>query len=172
MASSFGSVSRVGGRDRPWAPVAVAAINGELDGLIGWRRFSPGGSLMINPTTARTLIMGGPEATTWFSFEAGDYGRYDRDWLKPGEVIERLNCSAVDLRYLEVQGHLWSTPKAEKTIDRRKFSRMWMTTREAAARLGWSRAMCGKRWSGITCEILWATAFISVMSWNRSWRWR
>lgn len=130
----------VGGRDKPWAPVVMAAINGELDGLIGWPRFSPGGSLMINPTTARTLIMGGPEATTWFSFEAGDYGRYYRDWLKPGEVIERLNCSAVDLRYLEAQGHLWPTPKAEKTIYRREyvdeFSRMWMTTREAAARLG------------------------------------
>lgn len=129
----------VGGREKPWAPVVMAAINGKLDGLVGWSETGRGSSLVLNPVTARTLIMGGPDATAWFSFRKEDYGSFYRDWLKPGEVAERLNCSAVDLPFLEERGHLCPIPKREKTVYHRgqvdEFSRLWMTTREAAARL-------------------------------------
>lgn len=130
----------VGGREKPWAPVVMAAINGKLDGLIGWPMSGLSATLRINPVTARTLIMGGPEASPWFSFKVDDYGAYYRDWLKPAEVIDQLNCAPVDLKILENRRLLRPKPKTECTVYPRErvdeFSRTWMTNREAAARLG------------------------------------
>jgi hypothetical protein len=130
----------VGGREKPWAPIILDGMLGRLPGeLVRWverGRLTYG----IRRTTARALLMGGPEGRAWYQFPRTSYGEFDRDELKPGEVAEYLNCSAVDLSWLIEQRCLLPIPGVEPRRFRRRdvesLGAVWMTAREAAARLG------------------------------------
>ncbi|MEN5229135.1 hypothetical protein [Brevundimonas naejangsanensis] len=130
----------VGGREKPWGPVLAAWLTGSLPGGLADNSASAAPALSISATVARSLVMGGPSATPWFSFEPEQYGDLGRDWFSPGETIAYLNCSAVEISYLVERGHL--CPLAGQGRIRygrnevEEFARAWMNTREAAARLG------------------------------------
>lgn len=129
----------VGGREKPWGPVLAAWLTGSLPGgLANKSAFAPP-VLSIPAAVARSLVMGGPSATPWFSFELEHYGDLRRDWFSPGETVAYLNCSAVEISYLVERGHLRPLLGPGRTRYGRseveEFARVWMNTREAAARL-------------------------------------
>lgn len=130
----------VGGREKPWAPILLDGVLGRLPG--GLFRWVEAGRLRfgISQTTARALLMGGPCARAWYDFPRTSYGEFDRDELRPGEAAEYLNCSAVDLSWLIEQRCLLPIAGVEPRRFRRRdvesLGAVWMTGREAAARLG------------------------------------
>lgn len=130
----------VGGRDKPWGPVLASWLNGSLPGGLvnAGKPGSP--TLAIYTDVARAIVMGGPSATPWFSFEPRDYEEPPRDWLSPGETATHLNCSAVEISFLLANGHLVPIKGVERTRYWRRevedFGRAWMTNREAAMRMG------------------------------------
>ena len=130
----------VGGREKPWGPVLAAWLAGSLPGgLANKSAFAPP-VLSIPAVVARSLVMGGPAASPWFSFELEHYGELRRDWFSPGETAAYLNCSAVEISFLIERGHLRPLPRQGRTRYGRseveEFARAWMNTREAATRLG------------------------------------
>lgn len=131
----------VGGREKPWSAILDEGLAGRFPGgLYRDESSSSGVGLVVHPTVARGLIMGGPGAQPWYRFDTRQYGAFQRGWMSPGEVQVFLNCSSVDLAWLVETGRLKSMPRAERTrfsrADVETISRDWMTTREAAARLG------------------------------------
>lgn len=59
--------------------------------------------------------------------------------MTPGEVMDYLNCSAVEISWLRERDLLaprqWVSPTSYERIRVEAFGRQWMSTREAAARL-------------------------------------
>lgn len=129
----------VGGREKPWGPVIAAGINGKLPGSLRLIETETAYKLAIHDTTARAIVMGGPEAQMPYTFDPLQYGEYDRTWLAPFEVEEYLNCTAQDVVWLRNRGHL-NKLEHEKPrycrISVQKAGAMFMTSREAAMRLG------------------------------------
>ncbi|MFN3535937.1 MAG: helix-turn-helix domain-containing protein [Brevundimonas sp.] len=130
----------VGGREKPWGPVLAAGLNGCLPGGLTNGAVLGTPVFMISTAVANSLVMGGPSASPWLSFEPDHYGDLRRDWFSPGETVSYLNCSAVEISYLIDKGRLH--PLAREGLTRfartevEEFGRVWMNTREAAARLG------------------------------------
>lgn len=130
----------VGGREKPWGPILAAWLKGSLPGgLTNDAVFGPP-VLTIPTAVARSLVMGGPSAAPWFSFQPEHYGDLRRDWFSPGETAAYLNCSAVEISFLLDKGHLHPLAGQNRTRFARSevedFAQLWMNTREAAARLG------------------------------------
>lgn len=130
----------VGGREKPWGPILAAWLKGSLPGgLTNDAVFGPR-VLTISTAVARSLVMGGPSADPWFSFQPEHYGDLRRDWFSPGEAAAYLNCSAVEISILLEKGHLHPLGGQNRTRFARseveEFAQVWMNTREAAARLG------------------------------------
>lgn len=130
----------VGGREKPWGPILAAWLKGSLPGgLTNDAVFGPR-VLTISTAVARSLVMGGPSADPWFSFQPEHYGDLRRDWFSPGETAAYLNCSAVEISFLLEKGHLHPLADQDRTRFARSevedFAQVWMNTREAAARLG------------------------------------
>ena len=130
----------VGGREKPWGPVLASWLSGSLPGgLVNVGDFGAP-TLAIYTGVARTIVMGGPSSTPWFSFEFSDYNGFSRNRLSPGETAAHLNCSAVEMSYLRDNGHLLPIKGEERTLYQRRdveeFGRVWMSSREAAMRMG------------------------------------
>lgn len=132
----------VGGREKPWARIIQAALNGDLPG--GVRRTHLDTKLVehcIHPITARRLIMGGPFARTPFDFQDGDLGEHWRPHLSPGETALHLNCTAQDITWLRSCKMLEPVnakgrPTHYVRSDVEALGRELISTREIAARLG------------------------------------
>lgn len=130
----------VGGREKPWAPIILDGLLGRLPGdLVRWMergRLTFG----MSRTTARALMMGGPESRAWYHYPRASYGKFLRDEFQPYEAAEYLNCSAVDLSWLIEQRCLLPIAEVEprrfRRVDVESLGAVWMTGREAAMRLG------------------------------------
>jgi hypothetical protein len=131
----------VGGREKPWARVFQAGLNGDLPGGL-WENPAKPGLIhyTVHPITARRLIMGGPSTQTPFNFQEGDLGEYWRPDLSPGEAELHLNCTAQDLMWLRSQKlvspvNAKGNPTRYARSEVEALGRELITTREIAARL-------------------------------------
>lgn len=131
----------VGGREKPWARVLRAALEGSIPGGL---RGDPNGrmvDLQVHPVTARHLVMGGPSKETPFAFQLGDLSGWERAEVSPSEVEGYLNCTAQDVSWLVRRGHLASLQGEPKRtlypkVEVEALGRRLITTREIAARVG------------------------------------
>lgn len=131
----------VGGRPKPWAKILEAAINGTLPGgLVQDDWWTPLGRLRVHKTTARLLIMGGPD-------HDGPYlanpvsPEIQSSLMQSGEIERYLNCTAQDIRWLRSNGMLNSQTSPQELskylrTDIYKCGLEFITTREIAARRG------------------------------------
>lgn len=130
----------VGGREKPWGPILAAWLKGSLPGGLANDAVIGPPILSMSAAVARSLVMGGPSANPWFSFQPEHYGDLRRNWFSPGETAAYLNCSAVETSFLLEKGHLHPLGGQNRTRFARSevedFAQVWMNTREAAARLG------------------------------------
>lgn len=130
----------VGGREKPWARVLKAALEGSLPGGLSG---DPKGriiDLRVHPITARHLVMGGPTKETPYALQPGDLSKWERAEITPSEVEGYLNCTAQDVSWLVRQGHLAPLPyEAGRTVYAKAqveaLGRRLITTREIASRL-------------------------------------
>jgi len=134
------AMKAVGGREKPWAPVIMAGLAGYLPGgLVHVGSYFCPGALSMSRLTAEALIAGGPDVTSPLRFDYLEYGVTPPETMKPGAVVEFLNCSAVELAWLKERGLLlpvkWTAPSRYEREAVEAFGRQWMSTREAAARL-------------------------------------
>ena len=129
----------VGGREKPWAPVLIAAIRQKLPGGLRIAKIQGRSHLAIHEAAARAMIMGGPKAPSPYSFGADDYGAFRRDWMTPSEAEAYLNCTAQDVIWLRSRKLLSRIEHETSRYDRREVERLalrLMSSREAASRLG------------------------------------
>ena len=129
----------VGGREKPWAPVLIAAVRRKLPG--GLRLITSGSRpcLAMHEAAARAVIMGGPDAKSPYRFDIREYGDFGRDWMAPSEVEAYLNCTAQDIAWLRRRGCLPLIESEKPRFGREcveQVGRQFMTSQEAAARLG------------------------------------
>jgi hypothetical protein len=130
----------VGGRDKPWATVIKAALSRELPGgLVFAGSFHERGTLSMARLAAREFVAGGPSSRSPLAFRYEASGSAAPPNMTPGEVMDYLNCSAVDISWLRERDLLaprqWGSPTSYERIGVEAFGRQWMSTREAAARL-------------------------------------
>jgi len=129
----------IGGREKPWGPVIAAGLNGKLPGELRLIETETAYMLAIHDAAARAVVMGGPDAQVPYIFPTLDYKEYGRDWLAPFEVEDYLNCTAQDVIWLRNRGHLTKLEHEKPRYCRssvQKVGAMFMTSREAAARIG------------------------------------
>lgn len=130
----------VGGRDKPWGPVLKAVLLGELPcGLVLASSPYQGDVLSIARITARAFVAGGPASQSPLAFSYQTLGVGGPPLMTPGEVMDYLNCSAVEISWLRERGLLvpreWTSSTSYDRVGVEDFGRRWMSTREAAARL-------------------------------------
>jgi len=130
----------IGGRDKPWGTVIKAALARELPGgLVFVRTLFDAGVISMSRLVARELLSGGPQSLSPLAFRYEAFGATAPAWMTPGEVMDYLNCSAVEISWLRERNLLmpqkWISPTIYDRADVEAFGHQWMTTREAAARL-------------------------------------
>ncbi|MBU2419156.1 MAG: hypothetical protein KKG14_10685 [Alphaproteobacteria bacterium] len=129
----------VGGREKLWAPVLIAAIRQKLPGGLRVVKIVGRSHLAIHEAAARAMIMGGPSAPSPYRFDVESYGAFYRSWMTPGEVEAYLNCTAQDVAWLRERSILarieHETPRYNRKEVEATGLRL-MTSREAASRLG------------------------------------
>lgn len=130
----------VGGRDKPWAAVIKAALSGELPGgLVFAASHHERGTLSMARLAAREFVAGGPGSRSPLAVLYETSGSAAPPTMTPGEVMDYLNCSAVEISWLRERDLLaprqWVSPTSYERIRVEAFGRQWMSTREAAARL-------------------------------------
>jgi len=130
----------VGGRDKPWGPVLKAALSGDLPGgLVLAGSYHQRWVLSMARLTARDFIAGGPNSRPPLAFRYDAVGIAVPPVMTPGEVMDYLNCSAVEIAWLKERSLLspqkWISPARYERSVVEAFGREWMSTREAAARL-------------------------------------
>lgn len=129
----------IGGREKPWAPVITAALRGKFPGGLKLLSTERHACLAVHEATARAILMGGPNAPSPYAYNHHEYGKFGRDWLTPSETESYLNCTAQDVIWLKNRGHLIKLDHEKPRYCRlsvREVGLTFMTTREAAARLG------------------------------------
>jgi hypothetical protein len=130
----------VGGRDKPWATVIKAALSQELPGGLAFTgSYYERGKLSMARLAAREFVAGGPSSRSPLAFCYEASGCVAPASMTPGEVMDYLNCSAVEISWLRERDLLtpqkWSSPARYDRTSVETFGRQWMSTREAAARL-------------------------------------
>lgn len=130
----------VGGREKPWATVLQAALARELPGgLVFTSSYHERGTLSMARLSAREFVAGGPRFQSPLAFDYAAKTSAAPPVMTPGEVVDYLNCSAVELPWLRERELLtpqkWISPTNYDRAEVEAFGSQWMSTREAAARL-------------------------------------
>ncbi len=92
----------VGGRDKPWAAVIKAALSRELPGGLVFAASShhERGTLSMARLAAREFVAGGPGSRSPLTVLYESSGSSAPPTMTPGEVMDYLNCSAVEISWL------------------------------------------------------------------------
>lgn len=130
----------VGGREKPWGTVLAAAIAQELPGsLVFTGSYYERGTLSMARLSAREFVVDGARFHSPLAFDYATKASAAPPAMTPGEVMDYLNCSAVEISWLRERDLLvpqkWSSPSRYDRRSVEVFGRCWMSTREAAARL-------------------------------------
>jgi hypothetical protein len=117
-----------------------AALARELPGgLVFTGSYHERGTLSMARLSAREFVAGGPRYPSPLAFDYAAKASAAPPVMTPGEVVDYLNCSAVELSWLRERELLtpqkWISPTNYDRAEVQAFGSQWMSTREAAARL-------------------------------------